>query len=121
MKSKDIHRPAIIKYYLNGNIKFSTWRNENGRLHRIDGPSRIHYYINGNIRSEEWFVNGIPHRTHGPSDIVYDINENIIEESWFYNNNNYKIEVNKWIDDNNFNSWEEMNENDFNRMWLEII
>lgn len=38
------------------------WQNENGELHRLDGPAKIN--ANG---TKEWFVNGKRHREGGPA------------------------------------------------------
>lgn len=38
------------------------WRNEKGKLHRLDGPSVR--YINGD---KSWFKNGEKHREDGPA------------------------------------------------------
>jgi len=43
----------------------SEYRNENGRLHREDGPA-----IEYDDGSEEWFLNGKYHRENGPA-IIY--------------------------------------------------
>ena len=43
----------------NGSVE---WRDEQGRLHREDGPALIH--ANG---SEKWYLNGVRHRDDGPA------------------------------------------------------
>lgn len=108
------------EYYPNSNLYTENWRNENNKLHRVDGPARIHYK-NGNITIKEWFINGMAHRAYGPSDIFYNENGSIDFTNFYYNSYDYVEEVYKWIEDNDFNSWEEMSESDFDRMWMEII
>jgi len=54
------------------------YRNENGQLHRIDGPAKI--YHDG---SEEWWQNGVLHRDGEPATIW--INTNGITKRWFFN------------------------------------
>ena len=38
------------------------WKDENGRLHREDGPARIVRHSNGNVKDEMWYKNGKIHR-----------------------------------------------------------
>ena len=43
------------------------WYNEQGQLHRTDGPALI--YPHG---TQYWYINGKPHRTDGPAVIGSD-------------------------------------------------
>jgi len=71
-----------IRYERNGYVE---WRNEQGQLHRIDGPAfesadgDRFWYVNDKLHridgpafewangDREWCVNGKPHRTDGPA------------------------------------------------------
>ncbi len=50
-------KPAYIRYYENGQVKYEKWR-ENGKLHRVDKPAYIAYFESGQVRCEEWWENG---------------------------------------------------------------
>lgn len=69
------------------------YETETKRIHRFNGPAKIDYTSNGEINSEKWWFDGYP----------------------------YTVRVNDWVLENNFKSWEVMSENDFVRMWLEIL
>lgn len=59
---RDGDKPALIRYYDNGNKRSERWLYRD-HLHRCDDePAVIFYYANGNVRQEEWFVNGEKHR-----------------------------------------------------------
>lgn len=51
-----------------GDIK---WINEDGELHRLNGPA----YISGDGNDKEWWVNGFPHRLDGPA-LEWDSSDN---------------------------------------------
>jgi hypothetical protein len=44
-------------------MKVEEYKNENGELHRTDGPALITQY------GEYWYINGVKHRTDGPASI----------------------------------------------------
>lgn len=90
-------------------------------LHREDGPAVIHYYDNGSVKWIEYYYYNSPHRVYGPSDIYYDRNGKVEDTIWWYEDNEYTSEVYEWIDENKFKSYKEMSEEDFNRMWFEIL
>lgn len=140
--------PALIKFYRNGIIQRNEYL-LNGLTHRIDGPAKIIYDLRGEIQHLQYLINGKWHRedgpaiieydefgheryhtymynnnfhrAYGPSDITFDINGNIKSIEWYYNNICYDKTVSEWIKNNNFNSWTEMSESDFDRMWMEIL
>ncbi len=43
---------------LENGVQIHEYRNEDGKLHRTDGPARIWYYENGQARHEEWWIEG---------------------------------------------------------------
>ena len=47
------------KYELGNRIE---WRNEEGRLHRLDGPA-----VEWETKTRKWYKNGILHRVDGPA------------------------------------------------------
>ena len=47
------------KYELGNRIE---WRNEEGRLHRLDGPA-----VEWETKTKKWYQNGILHRVGGPA------------------------------------------------------
>jgi antitoxin component YwqK of YwqJK toxin-antitoxin module len=49
-------------------------------VHRIGGPAIINYYVNGNVKSESWYENGTVYRIGGPPVIQYDDAGNVISE-----------------------------------------
>ncbi len=55
------------------------WKNENGELHRTDGPA-----WEGFSGNKAYYVSGLPHRTDGPAVIWSDG-----FETWHLNGNHY--------------------------------
>lgn len=51
---------------MSGDIEIHTWRNQQGRLHRLDGPA----FIQGNIQI--WHLDGKRHRLDGPAFVCPD-------------------------------------------------
>jgi hypothetical protein len=64
------------------------YRNENGKLHRIDGPASVEYNSDGS-RTEKWYKNGLLHRIDGPARIEYLSNGDRCEE-WFNEGKRYR-------------------------------
>jgi hypothetical protein len=63
--------------------------NENGQLHKTDGPAVI--FIKGLDKGlKEWFINGQRHREDGPAIVWYD------REEWFYLNDKRFISKEEW-------------------------
>ncbi len=81
----DKDKSAIIEYYSNGNVKIKHYKNDNGKLHRIDGPAIIEYYMNGNMKYKAYCLNGTIHRDNGPCVIDYYENGNILSEQYLKN------------------------------------
>ena len=48
------------------------WRNNDGHLHREDGPATIRYNQDGNIKYEAYWQNGLCHRDGAPAEISYN-------------------------------------------------
>jgi len=67
------------------------WRDNYGRLHRLDGPAVI-----GNHGSKYWYVNGLRHRIDGPAIIKYDG-----KTEWWVNGNQISNEVEVWLEEQN--------------------
>lgn len=139
--------PAIIEYWPNGNIKnkkyhingvkhrengpaeISYFENAivdseryciNGKYNRENGPAIIQYYENGNIYLETYMIDNKIHRFYGPSSLIYRKNGKV-KETFYLNGKSYTKKVEKWIKENDFNSWQEMTVDDFDRMWLDIL
>jgi len=68
------------------------WFNENGELHRLDGPAVIgHGY-------ESWYVNGKRHRDNGPAvSIVYE--DGVLCQEWYINNLLHRLDGPAIIDE----------------------
>lgn len=63
--------------------EMSRWYDEDGELHRDDGPANIYYREDGITRSgEEWFSHG-RHRTDGPGHVAYNKKGEPVKETWF--------------------------------------
>lgn len=78
------------------------------------------YHDNGNIQLIEYLINNLYHREDGPAFIEYNKKRKFKREYWINKGIHYTIQVNEWLEENNLN-WQEMNENQFNQMWLEIL
>jgi hypothetical protein len=86
------------------------WKNEQGQLHRLDGPAVIRtdgtqeWYVNGKIHridgpaiirkngSQYWYINDKCHRIDGPAYIGKDGTQ-----EWWIHDINITDEVNKWM------------------------
>ena len=120
----------IIKYYPSGKIHYEEWYNQNGKLHRIDGPAILDYfefedvkiereqwYLNGKLHREkdpayikylysgeidyeEWWVNGNLHRTDGPAFIEYSESGKIEIEEWYLNGED--IYLDEWLKEHGY-------------------
>lgn len=58
---------------------------------------------------------------YGPAVIEYDKSGKIREERWWHNDSEYTKNVNEWIQNNKLKTWKDMKEEDFNRMWMEVL
>lgn len=120
---KKMHKedgPAYIEYYRNKRIKKEIYY-KNNRIHRENGPAVIHYYKNGNIKSYVYYLDNKIHRTYGPAMIEYTANGDLFSLNWVHKNKFYFYEVKKWLKEKNFDKWQEMKEDDYDRMWMEIL
>lgn len=109
-----------FEYNANGNLIKEKWL-RNGELHREDGPALTVYYADGSIEKLEMYcINGQKHRINGPGTIRYckDGHKDI---SFNYNGASYTREANRWIHSNEVSSWKKLTEEDYNRMWEEIL
>lgn len=59
--------------------------NENGKLHRTDGPAEIEYNAQGQVIKETWCINGEVHRVNGPAIIEYNDQGEITKQENFNN------------------------------------
>ena len=91
------------------------WKNENGELHREDGPAIIfpdgiqHWFINGNFHREDgpaviypdgrqyWYINGNPHREDGPAAIGSGIVTG--KQYWCINGHVVTDQIREWAKD----------------------
>lgn len=112
------NKPSIITYYDNKNIKKEIYC-LNHKFHRENGPAHIEYDNNGKIEEETYYYHGLKHRIDGPAIIRCKYGK--VFYFWFYKNKEYTKQVKNWILNNNYNSWKHITENDFNRMWMEIL
>jgi antitoxin component YwqK of YwqJK toxin-antitoxin module len=48
------------------------YRDEDGKLHREDGPSIIYHRYGGSVEWEYFYLNGVLHREFGPARILYN-------------------------------------------------
>ena len=55
------------EFWPNGNIKSREYFNDNGQLHKEDGPARQRWYENGQLRFQAYFINGRRHNEQGPA------------------------------------------------------
>ena len=112
---------SIVKkdYYDNGNLLYVRYYHNN-LSHREDGPCYVEYDDDGSLAMENWMINGKYHRVYGPAVIIYNRHEHNYEK-WFYMNINYTYEAKEWLKENNFKSWKNMSEGDFNQMWMELL
>lgn len=91
------------------------WLNEDGMLHRIDGPA-----VEENNGSKEWFFNGERHREDGPA-----IELNNGHKSWWINNKLHRIDgpAIEWNDGDK--SWfindKQLTEEEFNEMSMKCL
>lgn len=76
--------PAIVEYHMGDKTKISGlgWC-EKSRYHRLDGPAIIRYYLDGQIRVEIWAQNNMRHRLEDPA-IIHYTNQGAIEERQFW-------------------------------------
>lgn len=76
-------KPAIIEYYINGNIKTELWY-YNGVLHRAyDFPACIGYNPSGMISYQSWMKHDVYYRECGPARVWYDINGNVQKQIYY--------------------------------------
>jgi uncharacterized protein len=52
-------------FYKNGQIRRIVYKNENGQLHREDGPAFRYWRMNGDVEYEKYYKNGKLHREGG--------------------------------------------------------
>lgn len=71
------------------------------------------------ITSLSWINMSSYHRAYGPAKIEYILPEKYRYE-WFHNQTNVSNIVEEWLKENKMN-WRKMDEEDFNRMWFEIL
>ena len=87
--------------------------------HNPYGPAIILYNREGNIYKQYYFIDNILHRGNGPATIEF-FNDETVGLRWFYNGVLYTNEVREWLADNKI-YYKKMTEDDYNRMWFEIL
>ena len=48
----------VVEYYYTKKKESEYFVDQNGKLHREDGPAYISYYDNGSIKKQEYYLNG---------------------------------------------------------------
>ena len=54
-------------FWPNGNIKSRDYYDDNGQLHKEDGPARQRWYENGQLDYQSYYINGQRHNDKGPA------------------------------------------------------
>ena len=70
-----------VTRYASGSVHLKTWRNREGKLHRIGAPAEIGFYESGKRRTEFWYDNGVLSRNNAPARIHYSECGEIIEQT----------------------------------------
>ncbi|WP_392399405.1 hypothetical protein [Actinotignum urinale] len=65
--------------------KTEEWRNNEGRLHREDGPATISYNPDGTVMCEAYYQHGQLHRDNGPATISYRDDGTVYQEDYCQN------------------------------------
>ena len=73
--------------YFNGCL-WKEYRDEDGKLHREDGPSIIYHRYGGSIEWEYFYLNGVLHREFCPAQIWYN-EDGSIRGVYFYLHGEY--------------------------------
>lgn len=60
------------------------WTNNEGLLHREDGPAEITYYENGSIMSKNFYFNGNLHNPLGPCSVHYYADGSRLAEAFYF-------------------------------------
>lgn len=108
-------------YYYDG-IIFEELCFTDGILYREGLPSVFEYNRYGYVdRVELYNKSGILHKIDGPAIICYNSNGDIEELHWFFNDVCYTEIVKDWFYINGFNNYLDVNSEDYNRMWFEIL
>jgi hypothetical protein len=110
------------EYYQDGALRRRTYYNDEGKLHRIDGPAeefflkkniivRRRWYINGKlhrldgpavecffeegngiVECHEWYQDGLLHRLGGPAVEWFDVDGELTSCEWFCNNKLHRLD-----------------------------
>lgn len=83
--------PTVIRRS-DGSVASEVWRDEDGRLHREDGPAYIQRDANGVVTREVWHVDGRTHRVDGPAVIVRDPCGVVTLEQWWADGRNHRVD-----------------------------
>lgn len=78
-------RPIKTEVSSKGFVVYERWENEDGEIHRKDGPSVVERDpVTGRVLLEEWYKDGKLHRDNGPAIIHYNEDGPGIEsQSWW--------------------------------------
>ncbi|MFP7696945.1 ArdC-like ssDNA-binding domain-containing protein [Trueperella sp. LYQ143] len=71
------------EYWSEGQIWEEKWLDDDGQLHREDGPAFTEYTPEGQIVKQEWIRHGSAYREDGPALIYYLPDGKIIDEYWY--------------------------------------
>ncbi len=87
---------ALIEHFEGGyKTKISSdekYFNNEGKLHRVDGPAMTNYDLSGRPTKETWFKDGIRHREGGPA-VTFFFGESLGGDSfiWFYKGYKHRV------------------------------
>lgn len=111
-------------FHKNGMLKLKEYYSDENEyiLSNDNGPAQIEFFKNGMIKAIGYYniKHKGKHRICGPAFIYYNDKGLISNTEWYYNNKLYTFYVNYWLFNNNLN-YNNMNEDDYNRMWFEIL
>lgn len=74
--------PNTIKYKNNIAV-YKSWRDEESKYHRTDGPALENYHENGKLSSVYYYNHGVQHRLDGPAVTSYSENGVKLSENYY--------------------------------------
>lgn len=78
------------KEFNDGRLIVHKFKDEDGELHRKDGPALICYYHNCGLWKEYYCKHGKSHNLYGPAIIHYDKDGNIFYREYWINGMEYE-------------------------------
>ena len=120
---KENDERILCDFHGTGGLRILEFSQKNDYVYigRKNGPAFIEYHICGNIIAEKWVNHETEHhRINGPAIIRYNYDGTIQKAIWYHKDNLYTLAVEDWLKHNKLN-WQEMNKEDFDRMWFEVL